>query len=73
MSPETVGLIGIGVLIILLFFRVWVGMAMAIVGFVGFAYIVGFKHAFLVMGSVPYAAISNETVASVPLFILMGV
>jgi C4-dicarboxylate transporter DctM subunit len=73
MSPETVGLIGIGILVVLMFFRVWVGMTMAIVGFLGFAYIVGFKHAFLVMGSVPYAAISNETVASVPLFILMGV
>ena len=46
---------------------------MFIVGFLGFAYIVGFKHAFLVMGSVPYGAISNETLACVPLFILMGV
>lgn len=73
MSPETIGLIGVGVLIVLLFFRVWVGIAMALVGFLGFAWIVGFKHAFLIMGSVPYAAISDETVASVPLFILMGV
>lgn len=73
MSPETVGFIGIGILIILLFLRIWVGMAMVIVGFLGFAYIVGFKHAFLVMGSVPYGAISNETLACVPLFILMGV
>jgi tripartite ATP-independent transporter DctM subunit len=73
MSPEAVGLLGLGALIVLLFLRVWVGMAMIIVGFLGFAYIVGFKHAFLIMGSVPYSAISNETVASVPLFILMGV
>jgi len=73
MSPETVGLIGVGVLVVLLFLRVWVGMTMIIVGFLGFAYIVGFKHAFMIMGSVPYSAISNETVASVPLFILMGV
>jgi tripartite ATP-independent transporter DctM subunit len=73
MSAEAVGLLGIGILIALLFLRVWVGMAMVIVGFLGFAYIVGFKHAFLIMGSVPYSTISNETVASVPLFILMGV
>lgn len=73
MSPETVGWIGVGVLVVLLFLRVWVGMTMIIVGFLGFAYIVGFKHAFMIMGSVPYSAISNETVASVPLFILMGV
>ena len=73
MSPETVGFIGIGVLIVLLFLRVWVGMAMVIVGFLGFAYIAGFKHAFLIMGSVPYAAVSNEILACVPLFILMGI
>ena len=73
MSPEAAGLLGIGILIALLFLRVWVGMAMVIVGFLGFAYIVGLKHALLIMGSVPYSTISNETVASAPLFILMGV
>jgi tripartite ATP-independent transporter DctM subunit len=73
MSPEMVGILGVGILLVLLFLRVWVGMSMVIVGFLGFAYIAGLKHAFLIMGSVPYAAISNETVASVPLFILMGV
>jgi tripartite ATP-independent transporter DctM subunit len=73
MSPETIGLIGVGILIVLLFLRMWVGMTMAVVGFLGYAYIAGFKHALLLMGSVPYSAISDETVASVPLFILMGV
>jgi tripartite ATP-independent transporter DctM subunit len=73
MSPEMVGLLGVGILVVLLFLRVWVGMAMAIIGFLGFAYLVGFEHAFLIMGSVPFSTISNETVASVPLFILMGV
>jgi tripartite ATP-independent transporter DctM subunit len=73
MSPETIGLLGVAVLIILLFLRVWIGTCMVIVGFVGFVSIVSLKHGFLIMGSVPYAAIANETVASVPLFILMGV
>ncbi|MDB9822351.1 TRAP transporter large permease [Deltaproteobacteria bacterium] len=73
MSPEIVGLIGVGILIVLLFLRVWVGIAMASVGFLGFAYITNFKYAFQIMGSVPYSSIANETVAAVPLFILMGV
>jgi tripartite ATP-independent transporter DctM subunit len=72
MSPEIVGLLGVAVLVVLLFLRVWVGIAMAAVGFLGFAYITNFQYACLIMGSVPYSSIANETVAAVPLFILMG-
>lgn len=72
MSPEAVGLIGVAVLLILLFLGVWIGIAMAFVGFLGIICIAGAKNALLVMGSVPYGAISNENVACVPLFILMG-
>jgi len=72
MSPEIVGLLGVAVLVVLLFLRVWVGIAMAAVGFLGFAYITNFEYACLIMGSVPYSSIANETVAAVPLFILMG-
>jgi C4-dicarboxylate transporter DctM subunit len=73
MSPEIVGLIGIGVLVVLLFLRMWIGIAMAVVGFLGFAYITSLKNALMIIGSVPYSAIANEAVAAVPLFILMGV
>jgi len=73
MSPEIVGLIGVGVLVVLLFLRMWIGIAMAIVGFLGFAYITSLKNALMIIGSVPYSAIANEAVAAVPLFILMGV
>ena len=73
MSPEYIGLIGVGFLVVLLFMRMWVGLAMAVIGFLGYAVITSLKHALLVAGSVPYSAIANETVAAVPLFILMGV
>ncbi|MFC1863603.1 TRAP transporter large permease subunit, partial [Thermodesulfobacteriota bacterium] len=73
MSSELVGLIGIMFLIILLFMRVWVGTVMAVVGFLGFAYITSFQSALQIIGAVPFSTIANETVASVPLFILMGV
>lgn len=72
MNPEIIGLVGVVVLVVLLFLRVWVGVAMAVVGFLGFALVTDFNYAALIMGSVPYSAIANETVASVPLFILMG-
>lgn len=73
MSPEVVGAIGIAILVVLLFLRVWVGIAMALIGFLGFAYITSVKNALLVLGAVPYSTLANETVAAVPLFILMGV
>lgn len=73
MSPEMVGLIGILLLVVMLFMRVWVGTVMAVVGFLGFAYITNFKSALMIIGAVPFSTISNETVASVPLFIFMGV
>jgi C4-dicarboxylate transporter DctM subunit len=73
MSPEYIGLIGVGFLVVLLFMRMWVGLAMAVLGFLGYAAITSFKNALLVAGSVPYSAIANEAVAAVPLFILMGV
>jgi C4-dicarboxylate transporter DctM subunit len=73
MSPELVGVIGILLLVVLLFMRVWVGTVMAVVGFLGFSYIAGFQSALQVIGAVPFSTIADETVASVPLFILMGV
>ena len=73
MSPEFVGMIGVILLIVLLFMRIWVGTVLAVIGFLGFAYITSFKNALIILGSVPYSTIANETVASVPLFILMGV
>ena len=72
MSPEIIGLIGVAILVVLLFLRVWIGIAMGVVGFLGFAYVTNFKYACMIIGSVPYTSIANETVAAVPLFILMG-
>jgi tripartite ATP-independent transporter DctM subunit len=73
MSLEWIGLFGVLCLVVLLFMRVWVGTVMAFVGFLGFAYITNLKSAVQVIGVVPFSTIANETVASVPLFILMGV
>ena len=73
MSPEIVGLIGVALLVVLLFLRVWVGIAMLVIGFLGFAQITSLSNALMIIGATPYSAIANETVAAVPLFILMGV
>lgn len=73
MSPELVGLIGIIVLIILLFCRMWIGFAMAFIGFVGLVYIYGFDKAGIVLGTIPFSRISFYPISALPLFVLMGI
>jgi tripartite ATP-independent transporter DctM subunit len=68
-----VGIIGISILVILLFARMWIGFAMAFIGFLGFAYIGGFDAALGVLATVPYRYIADYTVSMVPLFIFMGI
>jgi len=73
LSPNIVGVIGIIVLLITLIARMWIGFAMGLIGFLGFAYIVGIGPAFKVLATVPFTTLSNYTISVIPLFILMGV
>ena len=73
MSPETTGLVGLILLVVLLFARMWIGAAMAMVGFLGYAYIIGLKPAFAVLSQIPFSTIAWYPMSTVPLFIFMGV
>lgn len=74
MSAELVGLTGVVIVVVLLlFFRMWIGLAMALVGFLGILYLQGFKQAFGVVGTVPYETVAYYPMAALPLFVLMGV
>ena len=72
MSPETAGLIGIGVLLLLFLIRVPVGFAMAIVGFVGFAYLGGINSALALLSQDLFDTFSSYPLSVIPMFILMG-
>jgi len=73
MSPELVGILGIIVLLLVLFFLgMPVGFAMGIVGFSGFAYVVSFKAAFAMVGTDIWGTFSKYGLTVIPLFILMG-
>jgi C4-dicarboxylate transporter DctM subunit len=72
MSPETIGVIGLCILLICIFFRMNIGLAMASIGFFGFAYISGMKSALGMLGSNPYNTIAYYPIAVVPLFVFMG-
>lgn len=72
MDPLVIGFIGIIVLIILLFSKMHIGAGMALVGFVGFGWVVGFGPAFGVLKTVPYTTFSEHALSVIPLFLLMG-
>ncbi len=73
MSPEILGVIGLVLLIVLILFRMWIGAAMALVGFVGYALVVGLEPAFAVVAQIPYSTVADYTISTAPLFIYMGV
>jgi C4-dicarboxylate transporter DctM subunit len=72
MSPELVGAIGILVLMVLIFFRIWIGAAMLLVAILGYMYLDGPEVTFVMAGQNPLSTISSYTFTAVPLFILMG-
>ena len=73
LSPELVGVIGVVVLLLLMIAQMWIGFAMGIIGFLGFAYIRGFKSAFSLLAIEPYTVLSDYSLSVIPMFILMGV
>ncbi len=72
MSPITVGIIGILVLIGLLFTRMPVGFVMALVGVLGFSYMVNFKAALNILGKDIFGTFGSYSFTVIPLFVLMG-
>jgi tripartite ATP-independent transporter DctM subunit len=73
MSPEIIGIIGLAVLLILLFSGMWIGAAMATVGFVGYTVIVGIKPAFGMISQIPFTTMAWYPMTCVPLFVFMGI
>jgi C4-dicarboxylate transporter DctM subunit len=73
MSPEIIGLIGLAVLLILLFSGMWIGAAMATVGFFGYAIVVGIKPAFGMVSQIPFTTMAWYPMTCVPLFVFMGI
>ncbi len=72
MTPQMVGVIGMLVLLVLIFIRVPVAVALAVVGMAGYAAIEGWGKALLIVGTTPFEVASGYALSVVPLFILMG-
>ena len=72
MSAEVIGLVGLAVLLILIFARMWVGAAMAVAGFFGFWYLTSFERSVSMIATTPYNIIAMYAFAAVPMFTFMG-
>lgn len=72
MDPLILGLLGLVIMLVLIFFRMPIGLVMAAVGFGGLVYLRGFEIAF---NNLAITAFGNTTVYALtvlPLFLLMG-
>ena len=68
----TIGLIGIGSLVVLVFLRMPIGWAMGFVGLIGVWYFRGLDAGFVMMGTTPYIHVADFKLTVFPLFLLMG-
>ena len=72
MTVAAVGLLGVGTLLLLIFLRVPIAVALATTGLFGYAALDGWGPALRMSGLVPYQLASAYSLSVIPLFILMG-
>jgi len=72
MSPLLIGAAGIAALLVLILAQVPIGIAMIIVGVVGYALQAGWGPALTIVASEPSGLLASVDLATVPLFLLMG-
>ena len=72
MTPTVVGLLGLVGLFGLLALRMPVGVAMAVVGTIGFGVLNSWPATMAQLGREPYVIASSYELIVIPLFVLMG-
>ena len=72
MSNLGIGSLGVLALLVVLWLRMPIGVALALVGACGYAAIDGWRKALTVLASVPFELANAYSLSVVPLFILMG-
>jgi len=66
------GAVGIVLLMVLVFYKMWVGAVMVAIGFFGYAYLTSFNKALIMASTEAYSQICNYSFAVVVLFTFMG-
>ena len=72
MSEITVGIVGLLLLVVIFLTGLELGFSMAILGFLGFSYIVSMKAAFGVVAQDIFDILGSYGFSVIPVFVLMG-
>ena len=72
MSPVTIGILGVIILIVIFVLRMPVGFAMAFVGFIGFSYLVSPEAGLSILARDVYHSFSSYSFTVIPMFVFMG-
>ncbi len=72
MSPSTVGIIGIVIMLIIFMTQMPVAYVMTLVGFAGFSYLISIDAGLNLMPRVFFDSFSAYELTTIPLFVLMG-
>lgn len=72
MDITTIGVVGFAAMLALMLLGVPIGVAMGAVGFIGYAWVMGWSSALNMLSLAPYSAVASYVLTVVPLFVLMG-
>ncbi len=72
MSPEIWGGIGLVVMLALILLRMWIGITMLLVGFVGYWILRDYHAATGMVATVAFGQVTTYALTTIPLFIFMG-
>ncbi|MCI8991809.1 MAG: TRAP transporter large permease [Eubacterium sp.] len=72
MPAELIGILGVIILVVLIACRMWIGVAMGLIGFIGLIILKDSSYALNIVGGAPYANLFSYTLTVVPMFTLMG-
>jgi tripartite ATP-independent transporter DctM subunit len=73
LDPSVIGLAGIALLLVLIFLNMQIASTMILVGFVGFAAIMGVQKSLENVAIVGISAVNRYEFAVIPLFVFMGI
>jgi C4-dicarboxylate transporter, DctM subunit len=71
-ARETVGLLVLAMMLVMLFARIPVGIAMGLSGLLGVFSVGGWRPAYTALGQMPFGAVSSWSLSVIPMFIFMG-
>jgi tripartite ATP-independent transporter DctM subunit len=71
-APTTIGLIGLAALLLLIFARFPIALALSIVSIVGLTWLVGWSTTLSLLEAMPYDFAASWELSAIPMFLLMG-